>query len=94
VNEIAQLNPREECQQAEMEQMVEDVLKTLTCREQIMLNARFWNRKTLMEIGKEHNISATRVHQITGKALRKLRHYKTLKKLDDVCPFEKRNFNA
>jgi len=82
-----QLGPGEECQQAEMEQTLDEVLGTLTDRERSVLKTRFWDGKTLEETGIEHNIGGQRARQIEAKALRKLRHPSRLKKLEGVCAF-------
>ena len=82
-----QLGPGEECQQAEMEQTLDDVLGTLTDRERSVLKARFWEGKTLEETGREHNIGGQGAWEIEAKALRKLRHPTRLEKLEGVCAF-------
>ena len=55
----------------------DNVLSTMTRREQVVIKARFGidcEVKTLDEIGKEFDISRERVRQIETQALRKLRH--------------------
>ena len=55
----------------------DNVLSTMTRREQVVIKARFGidcEVKTLNEIGKEFDISRERVRQIETRALRKLRH--------------------
>ena len=68
------------------EQLV-DVLKTLTDREQKVLNLRFGltdgRARTLEEVGKEFNVTRERIRQIEAKALRKLRHPSRSRKLKD-----------
>lgn len=82
-----QLEPGEECQQAEMEQTLYDVLDTLTEREQGVLYARFWQGKTLEEIANEQGVTRSSVSQAEAKALRRLRHPARLKTLEGVCAF-------
>ena len=68
------------------EQLI-DVLKTLTDREQKVLNLRFGltdgRARTLEEVGKEFNVTRERIRQIEAKALRKLRHPSRSRKLKD-----------
>ena len=58
------------------------VLSTLTPREEIVLRERFYEEKTLEEIGKGLCISGKRVREIEAKALRKLRHPSRSNKLE------------
>ena len=64
---------------------IEDVLETLTPREQEIITLRFGldgkGSKKLSEIGDIFNVSGTRIGQIETKALRKLRHPSRSKKL-------------
>lgn len=68
------------------EQLV-DVLRTLTEREQKVLNLRFGltdgRARTLEEVGKEFNVTRERIRQIEAKALRKLRHPSRSRMLKD-----------
>lgn len=61
-----------------MKRDVEDVLKTITPREEKVLRLRFgfYNgiQKTLEEIGEEFGVTRERIRQIEAKALEKLRH--------------------
>jgi len=83
-----QLGPREECEHAEMEQTVDEVLSTITDKERGILKARFWEGKTLEQIGKEQGKTRERIRLIEAKALRKMRHPTRLQKLNDVASFE------
>lgn len=58
--------------------------KLLGEREASILIRRYSDGLTLAEIGKEYNISATRVKQIIQKALRKLKHPSRLRILQDL----------
>ena len=64
-----------------------DLLSTLSPREEKILRLRFGLddgiARTLEEIGKEYNITRERVRQIEAKSLRKLRHPSRSKKLRD-----------
>ena len=68
------------------EQLVE-VLSTLTDREQKVLRLRFGlddgRARTLEEVGKEFNVTRERIRQIEAKALSKLRHPSSSRKLKD-----------
>ena len=69
-----------------MEQL-DEVLGTLTEREQKVLTLRFGledgRARTLEEVGKEFNVTRERIRQIEAKALRKLRHPSRSRKLKD-----------
>jgi len=82
-----QLGPVEECQQAEMEQTLDEVLGTLSEKEKNVMKARFWEGKTLDEIGDEQGVSSQSIRMVELKALRKLRHPTRLEKLESVCAF-------
>ena len=66
---------------------LEEVLGTLTEREQKVLRLRFGlddgRARTLEEVGKEFNVTRERIRQIEAKALRKLRHPSRSRKLKD-----------
>ena len=59
-----------------IESNVFDVIKngTLTEQEKTVIIERFFNEKTLEEVGKGMNLTRERIRQIEGKAIRKLRH--------------------
>ncbi len=70
-----------------LKEQIEDVLSTLTPREQRVLQLRFGledgRSRTLEEVGKEFNVTRERIRQIEAKALRKLRHPSRSRKLKD-----------
>ena len=70
-----------------LKEQVEEVLGTLTEREQKVLTLRFGledgRARTLEEVGKEFNVTRERIRQIEAKALRKLRHPSRSRKLKD-----------
>lgn len=70
-----------------LKEQLEDVLGTLTEREQKVLILRFGledgRARTLEEVGKEFNVTRERIRQIEAKALRKLRHPSRSRKLKD-----------
>ena len=70
-----------------MKEQIEDVLSTLTLREQRVLQLRFGledgRSRTLEEVGKEFNVTRERIRQIEAKVLRKLRHPSRSRKLKD-----------
>jgi len=75
------LNPREEYDNAEMKQRINVALGYLTDRERRVLEARFWDGKTLHKIGSEEGVSGETVRVIESRAIRKLRHPQLLRQL-------------
>ena len=61
-----------------LREQIEQVLRTLTPREEKVLVLRYGlldgTPRTLEEVGKEFNVTRERIRQIEAKALRKLRH--------------------
>jgi len=70
-----------------LKEQLNEVLGTLTDREQEVLRLRFGledgRTRTLEEVGKEFNVTRERIRQIEAKALRKLRHPSRSRKLKD-----------
>ena len=70
-----------------LREQLEEVLTTLTPREEQVLRLRFGlvdgRSHTLEEVGKEFEVTRERIRQIESKALRKLRHPSRSKKLRD-----------
>ena len=70
-----------------LKDQLEEVLETLTDREQKVLKLRFGledgRARTLEEVGREFDVTRERIRQIEAKALRKLRHPSRSKKLRD-----------
>ncbi len=70
-----------------LKEQLEEVLGTLTEREQKVLTLRFGledgRARTLEEVGKEFNVTRERIRQIEAKALRKLSHPSRSRKLKD-----------
>lgn len=70
-----------------LKEQLDEVLGTLTEREQKVLRLRFGlddsRARTLEEVGKEFNVTRERIRQIEAKALRKLRHPSRSRKLKD-----------
>ena len=70
-----------------LKEQLNEVLSTLTEREQKVLRLRFGlddgRARTLEEVGKEFNVTRERIRQIEAKALRKLRHPSRSRKLRD-----------
>ena len=73
--------------QAMLKKQLNDVLATLTPREEKVLRLRFGlddgRTRTLEDVGKEFNVTRERIRQIEAKALRKLRHPSRSKRLKD-----------
>ena len=70
-----------------LKEQLNEVLDTLTDREQKVLRLRFGmndgRARTLEEVGKEFDVTRERIRQIEAKALRKLRHPSRSRKLTD-----------
>lgn len=66
-------------------EQINEILKTLTPREEQVLRLRFGlndgHEHTLEEVGKKFNVTRERIRQIESKALRKLKHPSRAKKL-------------
>lgn len=70
-----------------LKEQLNEVLSTLTDREEKVLRLRFGledgRSRTLEEVGREFNVTRERIRQIEAKALRKLRHPSRSKKVKD-----------
>ena len=79
--------PAEAASYTLLREQLNEVLHTLSPREEEVLKLRFGledgRTRTLEEVGKEFNITRERIRQIEAKALRKLRHPSRSKRLKD-----------
>ena len=79
--------PAEAAAQTLLKEQLDEVLDTLTEREQKVLRLRFGmndgRARTLEEVGKEFDVTRERIRQIEAKALRKLTHPSRSRKLRD-----------
>ncbi len=70
-----------------LKEQLENILHTLTKREEEVINLRFGLKdgrpRTLEEVGRQFQITRERIRQIEAKALRKLRHPSRSKTLKD-----------
>ncbi len=70
-----------------LKDQLNEVLATLTDREQEVLRLRFGlddgRQRTLEEVGQQFNVTRERIRQIEAKALRKLRHPNRSRRLKD-----------
>lgn len=80
-------SPQESATEQLLKEQVQDILATLSDREQKIIKMRFGleNGKshTLEEVGQEFAVTRERIRQIEAKALGKLRKHKDAKKLHD-----------
>lgn len=71
-----------------LKEKIEEVLSTLTPREQRVLTLRFGledgRSRTLEEVGREFDVTRERIRQIEAKAIRKLRHPSRSSKLRNL----------
>ena len=83
--------PQEGAEAIMLKEHINEVLETLTEREQKVLRLRFGlddgRSRTLEEVGSEFNVTRERIRQIESKALRKLRQPSRSKKLKDFIEF-------
>ncbi len=79
-------NPSEMTAYSLLKDRLQDVLKTLTDREQEVLTLRFGladgYSRTLEEVGRKFQVTRERIRQIEAKALRKMRHPTRIRKLE------------
>jgi RNA polymerase primary sigma factor len=79
------LDPYEYTAKMKLKEELNEVLATLTEREERVIRLRFGlidgRQRTLEEVGKEFNVTRERIRQIEAKALRKLRHPSRSRKL-------------
>ena len=87
VQDDVTVQPAEAASYTLLREQLEEVLKSLTPREEQVLRMRFGlvdgKAHTLEEVGKEFDVTRERIRQIESKALRKLRHPSRSKKLRD-----------
>jgi RNA polymerase primary sigma factor len=87
IEDQGSMAPAEAASHQLLKEQVQDVLNSLTPREQKVLVLRFGledgRSRTLEEVGREFNVTRERIRQIEAKALRKLRHPSRSKKLKD-----------
>ncbi|CAM5492935.1 RNA polymerase sigma factor RpoD [Bacillus safensis subsp. safensis] len=87
LKEIGRVNLLSAKEEITYAQRLEDVLDTLTDREENVLRLRFGlddgRTRTLEEVGKVFGVTRERIRQIEAKALRKLRHPSRSKRLKD-----------
>ena len=83
--------PSETASYALLREQLNEVLLTLTPREEQVLKLRFGledgRQRTLEDVGRRFNITRERIRQIEAKALRKLRHPSRSKLLKDYLEY-------
>lgn len=79
------LNPQEYTEKIMFEEEINDVLQTLTPREEMVIRLRFGigieRVHTLEEVGEIMNVTRERVRQIQSKATQRLQHHQRLKRI-------------
>lgn len=79
--------PQEAASQVALKEQINQVLSTLTEREEMVLRLRFGlidgRSRTLEEVGQQFKVTRERIRQIEAKALRKLRHPNRSNKVKD-----------
>ncbi|MBP5739030.1 MAG: sigma-70 family RNA polymerase sigma factor, partial [Abditibacteriota bacterium] len=81
------ISPAEAASNLILREKIDEALNTLTEREREVLKMRFGLEdgysRTLEEVGKHFDVTRERIRQIEAKALKKLRHPSSSKKLRD-----------
>ena len=79
------LNPLEYTEKTLYREEIDDVLQTLTPREEMVIRLRYGigvdRSHTLEEVGKIMGVTRERVRQIEAKALQRLRHHQRMNRL-------------
>ncbi|MBI4296656.1 MAG: sigma-70 family RNA polymerase sigma factor, partial [Chloroflexi bacterium] len=87
IEDRAALPPVDAATKQLLKEQIEDVLATLSPREQRVVKLRFGledgRSRTLEEVGREFMVTRERIRQIEAKVLRKLRHPSRSRKLKD-----------
>ncbi|MBX7219615.1 MAG: RNA polymerase sigma factor RpoD [Blastocatellia bacterium] len=86
IEDKASLNPTDALTSIQLRECIDELLKTLTPREEKVIKMRFGldpgtSEHTLEEVGKHFAVTRERIRQIEAKALRKLRHPSRSRKL-------------
>jgi RNA polymerase primary sigma factor len=78
IEDATTLSPSDAILQSDLQEVIAEILDTLTPREAKVLRLRFGiemsTDHTLEEVGKQFDVTRERIRQIEAKALRKLRH--------------------
>lgn len=87
ISDTTTLNPHESLLKDMTLQALDEILATLTDREEKVLRLRYGlydgNTYTLEEVGKEFGVTRERIRQIEAKAMRKLKHPSRQQRLRD-----------
>jgi RNA polymerase primary sigma factor len=87
IEDRSALAPPDAASKQLLKEQIDEVLSSLTPREQRVLRLRFGledgRSRTLEEVGREFKVTRERIRQIEAKALRKLRHPSRSRKLKD-----------
>jgi len=92
IEDKSAINPANATAYSMLKEQMDDVLNTLTEREEKVLRLRFGigdgYPRTLEEVGQIFNVTRERVRQIEAKALRKLRHPTRARKLNSFMEMQ------
>src|SRR5690554_458106 len=87
ISDTSTLNPHESLLQDMTLKALDEILSTLTDREEKVLRLRYGlydgNTYTLEEVGREFGVTRERIRQIEAKAMRKLKHPTRQQRLRD-----------
>jgi RNA polymerase primary sigma factor len=77
------LTPEENFRVQEAKEKIDEILATLSPREELVVRRHIMAGETLKEVGKDLDLSGSRIQQIAAQALRKLRHPRCSRRLQE-----------
>jgi RNA polymerase sigma factor (sigma-70 family) len=85
--ELGELGPYEACAKNDSGLMLRGILRHYPPQQQRVIEARFWEGKTVGEVAEEMKLSPSRIHQIEAKTLGQLRGTARYTNIEDACDF-------